>query len=124
MTTLLILDIVNRVPVSMDVIRDRTELAKENYNGEIENVYTLKILNMDQHQREYEVTLEGLDGAEIVGNTTAVLVEGEIAELPLRISIDPIDLVKTNIEIFFVVKATDGSDYQARSESRFIGPRI
>ena len=39
-----------RVPLGLDVIRDRKALFRERA-GRIENVYTLKVLNMDERPR-------------------------------------------------------------------------
>ena len=61
MSAMLVIEILNRVPLSLDIIRDRTELAKENFNGEIENVFTLKILNMSQTDNTYKLTFNGIE---------------------------------------------------------------
>jgi len=61
MSVMILNTIVSRVPLSLDIIRDRTELAKENYNGDIENVFTLKVLNMSQTDNTYKVSVKGLE---------------------------------------------------------------
>lgn len=116
--------IIVRTPLELDARRDRGRLYYETTEGMIENSYTLKILNMDQQGHQYQITMQGLDGAIIVGENIAQLLPGEIQELPLRLSIDPAELTKTNITITFTVQSTDDSDYSASAESRFIGPRI
>ena len=46
-----------RVPLGLDVIRDRKTLFRERA-GRIENVYTLKVLNMNERPHRYELHAE------------------------------------------------------------------
>mgnify|MGYP000971255439 CR=1 FL=1 len=48
-------------PIHLDVIRDRNTLYRELPNGEIENVYQLKILNKDEQAHVVRVAVAGLD---------------------------------------------------------------
>ncbi|MFT7129060.1 MAG: cytochrome c oxidase accessory protein FixG [Gammaproteobacteria bacterium] len=111
-----------RVPLELDVIRDRDRLFSETTEGLIENSYTLKILNMDQHEHSYEVTFSGLDHAIIVGKNKVVVTGGEVASLPFRLQIDPSKIPGAHTRVVFLLASTDGSDYFSSSESRFIGP--
>lgn len=113
-----------RVPIELDVIRDRDRLYSESSYGMIENSYTLKIINMDQVTRDYEISVAGLDGVTIIGERYATVASGEVVDLPLRLSIDPAELEGSNINIEFQVKSTDDKAYSAVSESRFIGPTM
>jgi len=49
-----------RVALGLDVIRDRNQLYRETNEGLIENVYTLKILNMDTAAHSYQLEASGL----------------------------------------------------------------
>ena len=124
MASLFLTVVYNRVPLQLDVIRDRDRLYYETGEGLIENSYTLKILNMDQRQHNYRIELSGLEQAAIVGKSTALVAAGEIAELPLRLRVDPVYLEDVNTTIVFSVQAMDGSELEAEAESRFIGPRL
>jgi cytochrome c oxidase accessory protein FixG len=124
MVSLFITALFLRVPVELDVIRDRDRLYVETVEGLIENSYTLKIINKDQQPHHYTITVEGLEGAKIVGNSSAMVEVGEVVDLPLRLRLDPADLKAMNNVIRFIVKAADDVDLYAESESRFIGPRI
>lgn len=113
-----------RVPLQLDVIRDRDRLYYETVEGFIENSYTLKVINMSQEAHDYQISFSGLDGAVLIGKSKVTAVPGEVTELPVRISIDPADLMSTNNTIDFLVESIVDSDLQATSESRFIGPRL
>lgn len=116
--------LISRVPLELDVIRQRDRLYVETVDGLVENHYTLKILNMDQRPHDYQITFSGLAEARLVGNAFITVDSGEITEVPLRIQIDPVHLRSTNQDIEFTITAIDGSNDSAKSESRFIGPRI
>ena len=55
----------NRVPLRADLIRDRNALYRELPGDVIENVYTLKITNMDSAPHEYALTVLNNDQVEI-----------------------------------------------------------
>lgn len=116
--------LISRVPLELDVIRERDRLYIETPEGLVENRYLLKILNMDQHPHDYQVTFSGIEHATLIGNAFVSVDPGEVLELPLRLQIDPVNLSATNYDIEFTVTAIDGSNDSAESESRFIGPRI
>lgn len=124
MVSLFLTALIVRVPLQLDVIRDRDRLYFEAANGLIENSYNLKVINMDQSSHDYSISVSGLEHATIVGNTQISVLSGEVAELPIRLSIDPADLTSTNTTIEFVVESDDVENFKATSESRFIGPRI
>jgi len=88
----------------------------------IENVYTVKIINMDDKPHRFLVSASGIEGLTINGNDTIEAPAGEIVELPLRLVADPAFLKQTSTEIEFSVSSQTGN-LEASSESRFLGPR-
>jgi polyferredoxin len=56
-------------PLKVDIIRDRSVLAREADDGRIENVYMLQIMNTEEIPHRYRVSVDGLAGAEIAGET-------------------------------------------------------
>ena len=63
---MLVTHITQRIALDLDVIRDRNTLYRETNEGLIENVYTLKILNMDEQPHQYDLRAEGIDGLKLV----------------------------------------------------------
>ena len=51
-----------RTPVRLDAIRDRNTLYREVAGGEIENVFSLKLLNLDTRSHRYEISVDGPEG--------------------------------------------------------------
>ena len=61
--------LLHRSPVEINVIHDRNPLFVQMSAGEIRNGYTLHILNKTHEDRQYAVTLEGLEGATVKAET-------------------------------------------------------
>lgn len=111
-----------RTPLEIDVIRDRNSLYTTNNMGMIENVYTVKIINMDNQPHRFVVSASGIEELSISGIDTINAAAGEVVELPLRLVADPGYLRKTSTEIEFSVRNESGN-LTTSTESRFLGPR-
>ena len=59
LTAMLVVNIAYRVPLEFDVIRDRNTLYRENQEGFIENVYTLRVINKSQLPQTYTFSVQG-----------------------------------------------------------------
>jgi cytochrome c oxidase accessory protein FixG len=115
-------NIFSRVPLELTVIRDRTELFLTTDSGQIENIFTLHLVNMDRDMHEFQVSVEGIPNATIIGETLHTVNGGELRSLTLRVRVDPSALNKPSTELDFKVEATDSPDLHAVSESRFLKP--
>ena len=73
-----------RVPMRVDVLRDRQALSRESPTGGIENVYRLQIINMDDRPHRYRITATGIDGLKIT--------RGDQAEIP-ALSTDDVNVI-------------------------------
>jgi cytochrome c oxidase accessory protein FixG len=111
-----------RVPLEVTVIRDRNELFTTTDSGLIENIYTLQLLNMDKSMHEFEVSISGIEGAQIIGDTFYTVNGGEIETITLRVRADPAKLGVHNQQLDFEVFATDMASLRTTSESRFLKP--
>ncbi|MFT5781580.1 MAG: cytochrome c oxidase accessory protein FixG [Pseudomonas sp.] len=109
--------------VQLDVSKDRV-LFRENENGEIQNVYTLKIMNKDQVDHVYKIKVEGLDDLHFEGKHTVELAAGEILTIPVELSIEPEKLPSSANTVIFSVSAVDAPNMENDADSRFIGPSI
>jgi cytochrome c oxidase accessory protein FixG len=116
-----------RTAVELDIIRDRNSLYRENSSGLVENIYTLKVINMDDKPHRYtlEVTGEssGLDGLTLIKSDQPIDVpSGEVLNLPVSVSIDPIQLKRPANQIEFILTAEDDPELTHREVARFLGP--
>jgi cytochrome c oxidase accessory protein FixG len=116
--------ILNRSPIALDVIRDRNTLFRETNDGLIENVYTLKVINMDKVPHEYSLSVTGVDGLNMQMDTVEIFANsGEVIELPVRVNIDPARLQERSTEINFHLNAVEDGSLSVTEEARFLGPR-
>ncbi|MCG2635212.1 MAG: cytochrome c oxidase accessory protein CcoG, partial [Gammaproteobacteria bacterium] len=112
-----------RVPARLDVIRDRNTLYRELPDGSVENVYTLKLLNMDRRSHRYAIRVEGVPGLLLVTDHPKPEVDsGEVLPVPVKLRLQADQLTGSNLNIRFVIQAEDDEDLMAESESRFIAP--
>jgi polyferredoxin len=78
---------VNRVPLRADLIRDRNALYRELPGDLIENVYTLKITNMDNAPHSYRLTAIDNEQVEIDLDRPLELTAEEVAGVIVRLRI-------------------------------------
>ena len=77
----------HRVPLRADLIRDRNALYRELPGGMIENVYTLKITNMDSAPHQYDMTVLNNDAVELDLSRPLELQAEEVAGISVRLRI-------------------------------------
>ncbi|MGB5397217.1 MAG: cytochrome c oxidase accessory protein CcoG [Gammaproteobacteria bacterium] len=115
--------IINRTPLALDVIRDRNTLYRETNDGLIENVYIMKIMNMDKRAHSYSLSVAGVEGIRLRMDIDAIDVEsGEVLEVPVRAQLSAEVIEKRSSEIEFKLVANDSADLHVTEEARFIGP--
>ena len=112
-----------RTTLGLDVIRDRNRLYRETDEGQIENVYILKILNMGDKGHAYSLKVEGIEDLELLTDAKRIWVDaGEVLELPVRLRAEEDDLHERSSKVTFELVATDNPGLTAREEARFLGP--
>ncbi len=113
-----------RVTLGLDVIRDRNQLYRETAEGLIENVYLLKVINMHGVEREYTLSVAGIDGARLVHDRTSIRVPGgEVLELPVSVQAAEEALSERSTALFFTLSETGVEGESVIEEARFLGPR-
>jgi polyferredoxin len=122
MVGLLALEIATRIPLEVDIIRDRGALYRETNDGLIENVYTLKILNKSQLKTLYHVSIEGLPGHRYSGEDLVTVEGGEAFSLPISVAIDESSLEEsiTSIKIHVTGRDTKGESVEVEEPTKFI----
>jgi len=113
--------LISRVPVEIDVLRERGMLYRYSSNGELENLYQLKIMNMTQTETRYWIKVRE-EKYRYEGPNEVTLKAGEVKSVPVRlISSNPGSLSK-NEKVYFEVGSTSKSRFKTFEESRFISP--
>ena len=120
---MLVVHISQRVALDLDVIRDRNALYRETRDGLIENVYTLKILNMDSQSHRYRLWAEGIDGIKLVSDQDEIVVEaGSVYQMVVRLQADELNLEERSVSVNFHLQAEDSNHLSTVEEARFVGP--
>ena len=115
-------NMVSRVPLELTAIRDRNQLFVTTDSGAIDNIYTLQLVNMDQEMHEFDISITGIEGASLIGETTHTLNGGEVRAISVRVRIQPKLLDKPSTELDFIAQASGKPSLQASAESRFVKP--
>ena len=119
---LFVYTVMQRIPLELDVIRDRNQLYRETH-GLIENVYTLKIINMDALDHYYELSVSGIANLALETRDDRIFVEsGAVYDLPVQVRTDEADLVSRSSDIFFNLTAVEDENLRVTEKARFLGP--
>lgn len=114
--------VLSRSPLSVDVIRDRGARMYRVMGPEVQNVYTVKINNMDNRAHTYTINVEGDYPFEIKNYHSTLIEAGEVFSIPLRIAVDRKKLEGEKNTIKFFVQANDDDKIKAEETSIFMGP--
>jgi cytochrome c oxidase accessory protein FixG len=112
----------NRVPLKVDVIRDRATLAREADDGRIENVYTLKIMNTSEEPRRFSLAVSGLPGVEIAGERLVEAGPAENREVTVSVLVPPESGAKGANTIYFDIQALNHDGIAVHEKASFLMP--
>ncbi|MCG6576865.1 cytochrome c oxidase accessory protein CcoG [Pseudomonas sp. AF32] len=121
MIAALVVALVERPMVSLDVSKDRG-LFRENSQGLIENIYSLKIINKTQQRQDYRVSLVEGDGFVLQGKTQLSLAPGEIVDVPVSVAMLSERPRSGSQEMTFKVVDSDEPEIYSVAKSRFVAP--
>jgi cytochrome c oxidase accessory protein FixG len=109
-----------RVPLRVDVVRDRVALSKETDEGMIENVYRLQIINKDGRAHRYTIAAQGIPGLKVVAAGGAVAAAPlQTIDVPVSLVADPVELKGRSIEVRFTVQSVEDPSVQADVSTKF-----
>ncbi|BBN89468.1 cytochrome c oxidase accessory protein CcoG [Azospira sp. I09] len=114
--------IAHRIPLKVDVIRDRGALARETDMGLIENTFTLRFMNTDEQAHRYRIKATGLDGLEVGGAAEVDVPAATTTSLMTSLQVQPDAGKKGSNPIIFEIEAMDGSNIRIREKAVFMLP--
>ncbi len=117
----LALALVERPMVSLDVTKDRG-LFRENGQGQIENIYTLKVINKTQQRQDYTLSLMEGDGFQLQGKTELSLAPGEIVDVPVSVAMTTERPASSSQTLSFKIADSDEPEIYSVAKSRFVAP--
>ncbi|MBI3370137.1 MAG: cytochrome c oxidase accessory protein CcoG [Betaproteobacteria bacterium] len=109
-----------RVPLKVDVIRDRAALSREIEGGMIENTYRLQVMNTIEAPRRFELRVAGLPTLAIAGDALIEMPGATARMVPVRLRVQPGQAAAGSHKIEFQVLAVDAQGVSVRERSVFI----
>ena len=118
-----VITLANRAAVRLDVMRDRNTLYRELPDGQIENVYQLKILNKEDQPRRVRISVTGLPGARVETAPAEIqLGAGALLDVVARISVERSAAPQGRADLNIRVEDAGNGAVQATRDARFFGP--
>ncbi|KKK57961.1 hypothetical protein LCGC14_3049210, partial [marine sediment metagenome] len=111
--------LVQRTPIEVSVLRDRNALYRVNYEGLVENPYTLTIINKTQQLVHYRVAISGLDVAKLQSPQLTAVEAGQMKRIPVTVVADGYDLPNKLNALDFVITAEEDHSIKASIGSVF-----
>jgi cytochrome c oxidase accessory protein FixG len=112
-----------RVPLKVDVIRDRGAMVREVEDGEYENVYRLQVMNATESAHSYRIGVEGLPGIHVATEPVIQMEAASTRAFPVRIRAPREQTRGGSQKIVISVTAEDGSGIEVREKAVFLSPR-
>ncbi|MEW6688864.1 MAG: cytochrome c oxidase accessory protein CcoG [Pseudomonadota bacterium] len=109
-----------RVPLKVDVIRDRSVISREVAGGDIENVYQLMVINTAERERAFSIEAADLPGIRIEGAAQVTVPAADSRLVPLKVRLKPGGVAPGQHRFHFLVRAHDDPRVQRREKSIFI----
>ncbi len=121
-TVAAIWSLATRVPLKVDVIRDRSTLAREADDGSIENIYNLKLMNTTEAPKRYLLSVGGLAGIEIAGDQVVEVESAQNHEVTIVVRVPPESGNRGANTIHFDITAEGHDDIAVREKASFLFP--
>jgi len=114
--------LVTRMPLKVDVVRDRASLARIVDGGQLENVYRLQIMNATEEAQRYRIEASGLDGLQVVSEPMVDVAPAESRWVPVRLRLPYGAAAAGSHEVYFNVRSQDGLGHVSE-KAVFLVPR-
>ena len=109
-----------RVPLKVDVIRDRASLSRQAEGGMVENVYRLQVMNTQETPHRFRIGAAGIPSIEVVGDDVVEIAAAATRMVPLRLRIDGDFAGRGSHRIEISVSAVDNDSIATRERSTFV----
>ncbi|NHC06241.1 cytochrome c oxidase accessory protein CcoG [Azonexus fungiphilus] len=114
--------LMHRIPLKVDIIRDRSTLAREADDGSIENVFMLQIMNTSESPQRYKITVDGLDGAKIAGDDSVDAKAAGLTSFNVVVAAPPESGKRGSNPIHFTIAAEGNPEITLREKASFLLP--
>ncbi len=123
-TGVLIGHVATRMPIKLDVMRDRGALSREVKNGVIENVYRLNLMNSAEFDRTFRLSVTGMPTLHVDTDETVEVAAASNRTVALRVRAEPDAGNAGSNRIEIQVEAVDDSSVVTSSKTSFFLPDV
>jgi cytochrome c oxidase accessory protein FixG len=109
-----------RVPLKVDVIRDRGALVREIEGDVLENVFRLQVMNATESAHRYRLRVEGVEGIAVASAPQIAIEAATTRAFPVRLRAPRAALGKGSHPIRIAVESLDDPALQVTEKSVFI----
>ncbi|MGM0833230.1 cytochrome c oxidase accessory protein CcoG [Halomonas qinghailakensis] len=110
----------DRIPLSFDAERERTQLYQMTREGQISNVYSITVRNLDNEPHTYQISVSGLPSLTL-DHTSISVPAGESRIQVVTVLANPQDLNQPSHPITFALQAVQDEQIRQEREARFLG---
>lgn len=122
LTAAMMVTLATRMPLKVDVVRDRAALARIVAGGKLENVYRLQVMNATEQPQRYRISADGLAGLAMASDAEVEVGPAESRWVPVRLQVPYGSAAPGSHPIHFDI-GTVGGDAHVREKSVFLVPR-
>ena len=118
----MLVSMATRVPLKVDVVRDRAALSRMVAGGKLENVYSLQIMNATETTQRYRISATGLQELQVASDPEVEIGPAESRWVSVQLQIPYGSASSGSHSVFFEVHNTAG-DNKVVEKSVFLVPR-
>ena len=109
-----------RIPLRVDVIRDRLTLSRETPAGGIENIYRLQLINMDGKPHRYAISAKGIEGLKVTSGDKVEIPALGTVNLNVTLEASRLAVSKPTQPVMFEIRALDDERLVREAKSSFL----
>ncbi len=111
-----------RIPLKVDIIRDRATLYRETDDGQIENIFRLHVMNTDEKPHRYSIGVSGIEGIAVAGKSVVDVPAASNKNFLVVATVRDGAATHGSNRISFEIRAMDDASITVREESTFLMP--
>jgi len=118
----LLASLLMRTPLKVDVVRDRTSLARIAEGGQLENVYRLQIMNATEQTQRYRIAASGMVGLVVWPDEPVEVEPAQSRWVAVRLQVPYGSAAAGSHTVHFDLRSADGGA-QVSEKAVFLVPR-
>jgi len=119
----LVVSIADRIPLKVDVIRDRGTLAREVEGDRIENVYRLQVMNTSEARHAYTIVASGMPGLQVASERQFEVEPATTRSVVVRLQAPRDSIPPGSNRIALDIRSSDDAAIAVREKTVFFGLR-